>query len=78
MDEQTRELAIAVVPSRSGGRLGEAFLNALCDRARADGYRAVSLSVERDDDALVSFYEKHGFVRVTEDGGDRVAMSRQL
>jgi ribosomal protein S18 acetylase RimI-like enzyme len=74
--EETPELAIAVLPSRRG--LGEAFLNALCDRARADGYRALSLSVERDNDALVSFYEKHGFVRVAGDVEDRVTMRRRL
>jgi DNA phosphorothioation-dependent restriction protein DptG len=34
--------------------------------------------VERDNDALVSFYEKHGFVRVAEDGGDSVTMRRKL
>jgi len=53
-------------------------LNALCDRARSEGYRALSLSVERDNTVLVSFYEKHGFERVAEDGGDSVTMRRTL
>ena len=78
VDEETPELAIAVVPSRRGRGLGEALLSALYDRARADGYRALSLSVERDNDALVAFYEKHGFERVAEDGGDSVTMRREL
>ena len=77
VDEETPELAIAVVPSRRGRGLGEALLNALSERARADGYRALSLSVERDN-ALVSFYEKHGFESVAEDGGDSVTMRREL
>jgi DNA phosphorothioation-dependent restriction protein DptG len=34
--------------------------------------------VERSNAALVSFYEKHGFERVHEDGGDSVTMRREL
>jgi len=78
VDEETPELAIAVVPSRRGRGLGEALLDALCERAEAEGHRALSLSVERDNDALVSFYEKHGFRQVHEDGGDSVTMRREL
>jgi ribosomal protein S18 acetylase RimI-like enzyme len=78
VDEETPELAIAVVPSRRGRGLGEALLSALCDRAKADGYRALSLSVERDNEVLVSFYEHHGFQRVAGDAddGDSVTMRR--
>ena len=35
VDEETPELAIAVVPSRRGRGIGEALLEALCERARA-------------------------------------------
>jgi ribosomal protein S18 acetylase RimI-like enzyme len=78
VDEETPELAIAVVPSRRGRGIGEALLEALCERARADGYEALSLSVERGNEALVSFYESHGFARV--EGGDEhsVTMRREL
>ena len=31
-----------------------------------------------DDEALLAFYEKHGFTRVHEDGGDSVTMRREL
>ena len=78
VDEETPELAIAVVPSRRGRGIGDALLNALVERARAEGHRALSLSVGRDDEALLSFYEKHGFARVREDGGDSVTMRREL
>jgi ribosomal protein S18 acetylase RimI-like enzyme len=78
VDEETPELAIAVVPSRRGRGIGDALLTALCDRARSDEYGALSLSVERNNDVLISFYEKHGFERVAEDGGDSVTMLREL
>jgi ribosomal protein S18 acetylase RimI-like enzyme len=78
VDDRTPELAIAVVPSRRGHGVGDALLNALCERAQAEGHRALSLSVERSNSALVSFYEKHGFRRVHEDGGDSVTMRREL
>ena len=78
VDDETPELAIAVVPNRRGRGLGEALLDALVERARGDGYRALSLSVPADDDALMSFYEKHDFARVSDDGGDSVTMRREL
>jgi ribosomal protein S18 acetylase RimI-like enzyme len=78
VDEETPELAIAVVPNRRGRGIGEALLGALCERARADGYAGLSLSVERGNPALLSFYEEHGFVQV--DGGDEysLTMRREL
>jgi GNAT superfamily N-acetyltransferase len=78
VDEETPELAIAVVPSRRGRGIGDALLKALFERAKAEGHRALSLSVGRDDQGLLSFYEKHGFARVHEDGGDSVTMRREL
>jgi GNAT superfamily N-acetyltransferase len=78
VDEQTPELAIAVVPSRRGRGIGEALLDALCARAAAEQHAALSLSVEKGNDPLLAFYEKHGFVRVHEDGGDTVTLRRQL
>ena len=78
VDEQTPELTIAVVPSRRGRGIGDVLLNALCDRAREEGHRAISLSVERDNEVLVSYYEKHGFALVAEDGGDSVTLRRDL
>ena len=78
VDELTPELSIAVVPSRRGRGIGENLLEALCDRAREDGHRAISLSVESDNDALLSFYEKHGFRRVAEEGGDSLTLLRAL
>ncbi|MFO7572595.1 MAG: GNAT family N-acetyltransferase [Gaiellaceae bacterium] len=78
VDEETPELAIAVVPSRRGRGIGDALLEALFERARADGHAALSLSVEAGNDALCAFYEKHDFARVSDDGGDTVTMRRTL
>jgi ribosomal protein S18 acetylase RimI-like enzyme len=79
VDEETPELAIAVVPSRRGRGIGDALLKELYARAKKDGYSAVSLAAERDNEALVSYYEKrHGFERVREDGDDSVTMLRRL
>ena len=45
---------------------GQGLIEPLMVRARADGYAAISLSVERDNPA-VALYERHGFERVRED-----------
>ena len=68
VDEETPELSIAIVPSKRGTGLGSELLDALLDRARADGYHAISLSVEEDSPA-VGLYERHGFARVGTDDG---------
>ena len=79
VDEETPELAIAVVPSRRGRGIGDALLKELYARAKAEGHKAVSLAAERDNEPLVAYYErKHGFERVHEDGSDSVTMRRFL
>jgi ribosomal protein S18 acetylase RimI-like enzyme len=67
VDEQTPELAIAVVPARRGHGTGATLLEALMERARKEGYESISLSVEAASPA-VSLYERHGFERVGENG----------
>ncbi|HSG12617.1 MAG TPA: GNAT family N-acetyltransferase [Gaiellaceae bacterium] len=78
VDERTPELTIAVVPSRRNRGTGDALLVALFDQARAEGHGAISLSVERDNGALLRFYEKHGFTVVAEHHGDTLTLLRQL
>ena len=58
VDEATPELTIAVVPSRRGKGAGAELLVALLERARADGYPAVSLSAAHGQEG---FYERYGF-----------------
>jgi GNAT superfamily N-acetyltransferase len=78
VDPETPELTIAVVPNRRGRGIGDVLLNALCDRARQEGHRAISLSVEWGNEPLLSFYEKHGFRMLVEGGDDSVTLLREL
>lgn len=78
VDEETPELTIAVVPSRRNRGIGDALMGALCERARTEGHRAISLSVERDNEPLLAFYVKHGFAKVAEHHGDTVTLLRPL
>jgi len=66
VDEQTPELAIAVVPNARGKGVGGALLEALLERARAEGHQGVSLSVDRHNAGAIALYEQHGFRRVGE------------
>jgi len=76
VDESTPELTIAVVPSKRKHGVGQELLDALLDRARADGVAQISLSVEADSPA-VAFYERNGFAE-TGQRGDAVTMLRTL
>lgn len=77
VDEQTPELAVAVVPSARGHGLGGALLDALLDRARADEHPAISLCVDKENSGAIHVYEQHGFQRVSE-GDDSVTMVASL
>ena len=63
VDEQTPELTLAVVPSRRGGGVGGEMLTALLERARTEGYEAISLSAAKEQAA---YYERFGFTDVRE------------
>jgi ribosomal protein S18 acetylase RimI-like enzyme len=68
VDERTPELAIAVVPSKRGHGVGDALLTRLLETAAADGYAAVSLSVDSANAGAIRLYERHGFERSSDDG----------
>jgi ribosomal protein S18 acetylase RimI-like enzyme len=76
VDESTPELSIAVVPSRRGRGFGDQLLGALMERARMEGYTALSLSVERENPAR-KLYERFGFHPV-EERGDTLVMKADL
>ena len=63
VDERTPELTLAVVPARRGRGIGTEMLTALLDRARADGYDAISLSAAKEQTA---YYGGFGFEPVGE------------
>ena len=65
VDESTPEVTIVVVPSRQGEGIGQLLLAGLVERAQADAFRALSVSVELHEAEL---YEAHGFERLTENG----------
>ena len=76
VDEETPELSISVVPSRRRHGVGQELLDALLEKARAEGRKQVSLSVEQDSPA-VAFYERNGFeARGKSQGG--LVMVKQL
>lgn len=70
------ELIIGVRPIWRAHGVGRALLRGLIDRAVADGYARLSLSVERDNYA-VTLYRSEGFV-VTAPGFGRDTMVRRL
>jgi ribosomal protein S18 acetylase RimI-like enzyme len=68
VDERTPELGLAVVPLYRRHGVGTALLDALIDRARDDGYPALSLSVAPSNRSRL-MYERAGFQKVGELGG---------
>jgi ribosomal protein S18 acetylase RimI-like enzyme len=67
IDERTPELGLAVLPLYRRRGVGTALLDALIERAREDGYRALSLSVAVSNRSRL-MYERAGFVKVSEAG----------
>jgi GNAT superfamily N-acetyltransferase len=73
VDEQTPEVTIAVVPSHRGKGTGGELLEALLERARADGFSQISLSAEP---GQTGFYEKHGFQELKRENGTVTMIAR--
>ncbi len=65
VDDQTPEIALAVVPDHRGRGVGGALLRELREAARSQGYNALSLGVEKGNPAL-GLYERNGFVKLFE------------
>src|SRR5215470_12872666 len=66
VDERTPELAIAVVPNARGKGVGGMLLDALVERAREEGFEAISLSVDKRNSGAIALYRQHGFEQVGE------------
>ena len=76
VDEETPELAIAVVPSKRGHGVGDELLQELIAKARDAGYERLSLSVEPGNPAR-KLYERHGFA-VVDEGAEAWTMVASL
>jgi len=74
VDALTPEVTIVVVPSRQGEGIGQLLLTGLVERAQADAYRALSVSVEPHE---VELYEALGFEQLSQNG-QAVTMRRMF
>lgn len=68
IDTATPELGLGVAAAYRGQGIGRALLRGLIAQAQADGFAALSLSVEPENFSR-ALYESEGFVKVGENGG---------
>lgn len=67
IDSNTPILSMAVSPEFRGMGIGSKLLNEICTQASINGYKAISLSVDPANKALI-LYERIGFQKVGIDG----------
>ena len=72
IDSQTPSLAISLYREYRNRGTGTQLMRCMLERLKADGYKSVSLSVQKDNYAL-QMYQKVGFIPVS-DHGDELLM----
>jgi GNAT superfamily N-acetyltransferase len=77
-DADVPELAIAIARYHRGQGWGRVLLDALVERAGADGHRALDLQVGLSNRVAIDLYEGCGFGRVGDPEDDLVWMRKQI
>ena len=70
VDEATPDIVIAVAPDQRGSGIGSELLGVLMNAARSGGFEAISLSVQKSNQAAVKLYERKGFLRLRDEGDE--------
>ena len=76
VDEETPEMTVVVIPARQGQGIGHQLVAALVERAREDGYPAMSVSVQRGHPDE-QYLREEGFEQVDE-RGETLTLRRAL
>ena len=61
LDDQTPSLAISLYPEYRGKGIGTILMKKMLDLLQKDGYRQVSLSVQKENAGAIHLYQKTGF-----------------
>lgn len=64
VDDNTPEIAIALLPDYRNKGVGKSLLIYLLEQAKADGYQQISLSCDPTNDNALHLYQKLGFEQV--------------
>lgn len=64
LDDQTPSLAISLYPEYRGKGIGTILMKKMLDLLQKDGYRQVSLSVQKENAGAIRLYQKTGFEMV--------------
>ena len=67
VDEETPEMTVVVIPARQGQGIGQQLVTALVERARENGFPALSVSVQRGHPDE-QYLRENGFEQVAEHG----------
>ena len=72
IDDETPSLSISVLPEYRGRGIGTVLMKAMISRLKTDGFRAASLSVQKQNVSAVQLYRKLGFETVRENGEEYI------